>query len=149
MDHTPTPPQLIHHATVFMQMLDTLPIMPKEMVMELSQRQFNAQCATFFEYISRIGAILSRDNSFPEINVQYVEPQLKQHSLYIYFNLVKAMYLHFRGITDQARECCEKTFLVIKNNYKNSPGWHMVIWSYWLVHRQVSYFFKEDPADRL
>lgn len=151
MDHTLKPPQLSYHAAVFMQMLDTLPIMPKKLVVELSQRQFDAQCATFFGYILRTGAILSGDNSFPDINVQSTEPQLefKNHLLYVYFNLVKAMYLHFRGITNQARECCEKTFMVINNSFEKSPAWNMVIWSYWLVHRQVSYFFIGDSANRL
>lgn len=149
MDHTLNSPQLSYH-DAFVEMLDTLPIMPKKLVTELSQKQFDTQCATFFGYILRTGAILLGDNRFPDIDVQSVEPQLesKEHIFYIYFNLVKAMYLHFRGITDQARECCEKTFMVI-NNTKKSPTWKMVNWSYWLVHRQVSYFFIGDSADRL
>ncbi|PTB43833.1 hypothetical protein M441DRAFT_43968 [Trichoderma asperellum CBS 433.97] len=102
MDHHLNPA-----AAAFMQLLDTLPIIPKKLVVELSHRQFKAQYATFFGYIMRIGGILLCDNNFPDIDVQSVEPQLdlEKPPIYIYFNLIKAMYLHFRGATDQAREC--------------------------------------------
>lgn len=149
MDHTPKPPK--QYVAAFMHLLDTLPIVPKKLVMQLFHRQSNAQYVTFFGYILRIGGILLHDNNFPNIDVQSAEPQLdlKRPCLYIYFNLVKAVYLHYRGATDQAKECCERMFMVIKDNFKDVPDWQMVLWSYWLVHRQVSYFCKWNSVDRV
>lgn len=145
MNYTPKQPPLYlnRHAAAFMGLLDTFPIMPKKLVvLSYKQRLYDTQYDTFFGYVLRIGGILLRDNNFPDIDVQSVEPQLdlEKPYLYIYFTLVKAVYLHFRGITDQANQCCEKMYMVIVDNCYDSPVWQMVIWSYWLVHRQVSYF---------
>lgn len=133
------PPQqdFIRYLNAFKEFLDALPIIPIQLIIEVTQY------AAFFEYILRVGAILSGDTIIPDVDDQFVELplDLKQPFIYVYFNLIKAVYFQFRGMTDKGKECCEKTFLAIHNILEQSPydpDLDMVIWSYWLVHRQVS-----------
>lgn len=125
---------IIRYVNAFKELLNTFPIIPIGLVKQISQD------ASFAEYILRIGAILKRESMNPIIDVHSYVPQPDSEQTFLcgYFNLVQAVYFQFRGIADKAKECCEKTFMVIQKGLEQSPddpNLNMMIWSYWLIYR--------------